>query len=258
MDLKIYADGAFDALDTIQTLEIDESNADLPSGLPGWSVKDVIAHLVHLEEALVTGEDIVTKGGSNLGSDYTELGVEAYRKYSVGELLERLTDLGVKRREQVARQLAKDTLDPKRIVNSLGWDYETLLRNRAFDSWVHEQDLRKVLGLPFRFKAIGATISFNMFAASLPMVVGKRAKVPAGHAVRFVVTGDFELDRTFAVDENGRAGASEAQADTTISMTEAEFFQLMAGRAEPQELSVKVNGDEEIAGRVLASMNIVP
>lgn len=259
MELKGFIDAHFDALQAIQELGLNESNADVATDLPGWSVRDILAHLLHIEEALTTGVDPAThSGGAHVDSAYTQAGVDSLSGESVEAMLARLSELA----EERGRQLDPPPSDPKAPAPNtpagMNWDTGTLLRNRMLDVWVHEQDLRRALGLPLRLDAPAARLTLGGFAAALPMIFAKRAGVPAGHPVRIEVSGPFEFVTTLEVDEGGRAAESNAKPQTEIVMTSEEFLLLMAGRTKPSDLNVVVTGDTAVADAILAAMNIVP
>ena len=44
--------------------------------------------------------------------------------------------------------LADGKADLPRTLRKIGWNWETLLSNRAVDVWMHEQDIRRAVGRP--------------------------------------------------------------------------------------------------------------
>ncbi len=81
---------------------------------------------------------------------------------------------------------------------------------RAFDVWVHEQDLRTALGRPGNLDSPGAHVTRDMLLAALPKVVAKDAGAPRNSAVVFDVHGPLEFLRTVRVDVDGRGTLDSA------------------------------------------------
>src|SRR5690606_20316142 len=82
------------------------------------------------------------------------------------------------------------------------WSWDTLLRNRAIDAWMHEQDVRRAVQRPGNLGSRGAHVAVQSFRSALPFVVGKRAAAPAGHPVGIVVTGAVPFSRTITVGDD--------------------------------------------------------
>lgn len=80
---------------------------------------------------------------------------------------------------------------------------ELALRMRAFDVWVHEQDLRWALGKPGNLDSPGAYVARDILLHTLPRVVAKDAGAPPNSAVVFDIHGPVEFLRTVRVDADG-------------------------------------------------------
>lgn len=251
-DLRPYVEAWQHAAASVLALE--PADWDVPTDLPGWTAKDVLAHLVHLERVLVDGEP-QQRGGSVVPSDYTNAGVAALRDVPVEQLRADLADLVAQRVETLA-----DLPDPAATaVNTpagVEWNWETALRNRAIDVWMHEQDIRRAVDLPGGLDSPGAHVTAQSFAFALPYVLGRKVGGPAGTTVRWVVTGPVELDVTLGIDESGRAGATSESPDATLTMGTETFTILAGGRRGPEAVDVVVEGDAALAEAVLAKMAV--
>ena len=60
---------------------------------------------------------------------------------------------------------------------------------RVFDSWVHEQDVRRALDRPGGSGNRASALALDRVQGAMPFVVGKKAACPDGTAVRFEVSG---------------------------------------------------------------------
>ena len=100
-DLSLYVAAWRQSADAVLALE--PADWDVPTDLPGWTAKDVLAHLVHLKRVMVEGETDVIGGGS-VPADYTNAGVAALRDVPVEQLRADLADL-VARRAKTLEEL---------------------------------------------------------------------------------------------------------------------------------------------------------
>ena len=77
---------------------------------------------------------------------------------------------------------------------------------RVYDSWVHEQDVRRALDRPGGSGNAASAISLGRIQDAMPFVVGKKAGCAEGTAVRFDVSGPGDDARAFTIAvEGGRA-----------------------------------------------------
>ena len=246
-----------------------------PTDLPGWSVQDVLAHLAAIECDLA-GLPGASSGptspprveGPARATDpftaYTEAGVQARRGRPVGELLEELRTAVEVRTAQLRQAPPTDpTGAPPRTPGGIGWDWRTLLRNRAVDVWMHEQDVRRAVGRPGGLDSAGAAVTLGSFAAAIPYVVGKRVAPPPGTTVGLEVDGPVPISGAVRVGADGRAAllpgsTVPADADAVLRMSGETFAVLCGGRRPPEDVDVEVSGDAELARRVAGAMAVTP
>jgi len=251
-DLRTYVDAWHQSAQAV--LELEPADWDVPTDLPGWSARDVLAHLVHLERVLVEGEP-ERSGGATVPSDYTNAGVDALRGVPVEQLRDDLRDL-VARRAEVLAELPDPQAKADRTPAGVEWTWDVALRNRAIDMWTHEQDIRRATGLPGGLDTLGAHVTTASFGAALPFILGRRAGAPAGSVVRWNVTGPVALDATIGIGEDGRARRTDAAPDVTLTMDTEAFTVLAGGRRGPDAVDVEVAGDTELGRRVLSAMTV--
>jgi uncharacterized protein (TIGR03083 family) len=205
-----------------------------PTQCPGWSVFDVVVHLAAIEAELA-GPSPTSPGHGNDEAPsprYTQAGVDARRGRTPGDVVDEF-------RAAVGRNaasLAADPPDPAApapiSAAGRGWDWETLLRNRVIDLWVHEQDIREATDRPGDLDTPGAQVTLASFSMALPYVVAKKAAAPVGTRVLFEVSGPFGFSRSVTVDENGRGAVSDPRSGRpTVSLTTdtSTFARLCAG-----------------------------
>lgn len=242
------------AIDTIALLRSLDTY-DLPTDLPGWTIHDIAAHLAHLEVALAHGEN-TDFAAPVVTSDYTQTGVDARRDIDTADIIDEL-EAAVNFR--IANEVigAADEPAPNAPGGS-GWTWETLLRNRVIDMWAHEQDIRRAVNQPGNLDSLGAQVTAMTFAAAMGFVLGKKVQAQPGQAVRWIVTGEIEMDFTIKVGDDNKAKPSNDPATTTCTMTLEEFTILGAGRKNPADLNVLIEGNQELGAKVLAAMAVTP
>ena len=247
------------------TRDLSQEEGDLPTDLAGWSVKDNIAHTAHLEAVLAgTPEETIevppaphVTGPMN---HYCEQGVLARRDRSLAELADEIEAAAATRSAALAADPPTDPGAPApKSPGDAGWDNATLLRNRPFDVWIHEQDVRRATGRPGGWDSPAAAHTLTVLAASLPFVVGKRVAPPAGTTLRLLVPeADLEAGVRVGDDRRATLVGSDVPADVTVTLRAEDFLVLAAGRRGPERTEPVVEGDQELGRRLLASLAITP
>ncbi|MEV4612378.1 maleylpyruvate isomerase family mycothiol-dependent enzyme [Kitasatospora sp. NPDC049258] len=238
---------------------------------PGWSVRDVVSHIIGIESELLGDPRPIHSLPRDLRhvtsefARYMELPVDKRRCHTPVELTGEL-DYTVIRRSRALRNAKQGPQDLVRWpAGPLSRDlpYEQLLRTRAFDVWVHEQDLRRALHTPGNLDSPAAVVSRDYLVEGLPRVVAKLAAAPAGAAVMFDVTGPLEFRRTVRVDESGRGSVDDSVTlapDVRLTLDWETYLRLACGRVRPDTVThaVRVVGDTDLAARVLANFALTP
>lgn len=260
--LETYVRGWHEATEAILTLAPQLADADWgrPTDCPGWTVKDVMSHLAHLETELSRTEQTSCDraGATEVAAAYTAAGIEARRDRTPAELIDELAE-AVQLRSGRLTHLPDDPSALAPITpGGIPWSWDTLLRNRSIDAWVHEQDIRRATGRPGGLDSAGAQVAVMTFSFAMPYVLGKRVKPPAMSTVRWDVTGETPLELTVRIGEDGRASAIETleEPTTTLSMSTETFTVLTAGRRTPDQVDVDIEGDEDLGWATLSAMAI--
>jgi uncharacterized protein (TIGR03083 family) len=227
-----------------------------PTECPEWTVKDVYSHLVGGEVWMSEGHPPPAEGLARIA----DLPVLERRDHPGSRVLAELKAVLALRR----RQLAGTPPDPDAPAVTAYLQPVTvgvLYRMRAFDAWVHEQDIRRALGRPGNLDSPGAQLTRSQLLGALPRVVAKLAGAPSGTAVRLSVTGPIAFDQGIVVDEQrrGRLTAEPPPAPTLTLGTDWETFtRLLAGRIPPSSAKVDIIGDSDLAARILAHIAVTP
>ncbi|WP_338749747.1 maleylpyruvate isomerase family mycothiol-dependent enzyme [Janibacter alittae] len=260
--LTVWDEAAQDLLALVH--ELSDEEWDRPA-LPGWTARDVLAHVAHLESEAAgfeqpAGGRVVVEPGRNrpMPTEVTEAGVAARRDRSVEDLLTEFERACVVRREAMTNV---DRSDPKApapgLAGELGWDLRTWLTNRPIDLWVHEQDIRRATGRPMVTTSAGAAHVAAVMTAAFPAAL---RKLPAGTSVVAHVTGPQGRVLAARVGEDGRAAPVDPAdgSDVTLEMDDATWLRLTGGRIAPADAAVVVTGDADVAAQVLRRLNVTP
>jgi uncharacterized protein (TIGR03083 family) len=266
--LQSYADAWTHSIEAISELvtPLVEGEWSRATPCPGWSVRDIVSHVIGLDcEMLGDPRPIHTLPRDlyhvqNEHQRYMEMQVDVRRHHTAPEMTSELEYTIIRR----SRQLRNESREPGTMVRGPLGTEETLefaMRKRAFDVWVHEQDLRVAVGRPGNLDSPGAYVTRDMLLAVLPKVVAKDASAPANSAVVFDVHGPVEFLRTVRVDADGRGtidGAPSLGPAATLSLDWETFVKLACGRVTPGAVSdrVKSEGDLDLAQAILNSLSI--
>jgi uncharacterized protein (TIGR03083 family) len=269
--LSGYVESWRSAVDDVVSLlrSLEDSDWSRPTDLPGWDVKGVACHLAHLESELagVKQKRVELPERDHYTAPtamYTELGLVAREDLTGAEITDELEECARSRYEQLLADPPTDGKgDPPRTPGKIGWNWETLLSNRVVDVWMHDQDIRRAVGRPGGMNTAGAAHTIATFTRSFPYTVGKRVAPPAGTTVVLDVTGVSPVHLAVVVDESGRAVplTTEPEQPTASLRMDVETFIILAGGRRPVselEVEVEVDGDKELAGRVLDAMAVTP
>lgn len=249
------------------TIELTETFGaaewDLPTECPGWTVRDQVAHITGVER-MILGDpqeaDTLPAELSHVRSDFgriLEVAVDARRgrppETVVAELRETL----------VRRLTALTTIDPERQVKApdgrMG-PYSRFMMFRAFDCWVHEQDIRRAVGRPGNLDAPAAERARHIIDSGMPFVVAKRAGAGPGSSIVFKITGPPSFRSCVLVGDDGRGRPVEPESHPTVTLAMGweGYVRLAAGRCGPADVDISIEGDHDLAGRVLGNMAVTP
>lgn len=236
-----------------------------PTDLAGWDVKAVASHTAHLESLLAGGPDETAEIGdaphiTGPMGQFTEIGVVTRRDRTPASIVAEIRERTSARRAELLADLPTDPAAPAPgMFGLIGWNQQTLLRNRPLDIWMHEQDVRRAVGLPGGMDGAPAQHSADYLTETFGYVVGKKVRPPAGTTAVLAVEGSPVV--AVEVDETGRGQRlTEVPADPTVrlSMDRETFIVLSGGRREPEAGAVVIEGDAELGAAIVARLGTTP
>ena len=240
-----------------------------PTECPGWSVQDQISHLVGSECRLLgrpapEHEPADTSHVRNETGQSNERLVDYRRQFSGAAVLAEFREVTAERlaalRAMTESDFAAETDNP------LGrGPYTDLLRIRIYDAWVHEQDIRRALGIPGHLDGPVAQHAYGRTEMAMPFVVGRKVKPADGATVVFDITGPTGGSIALNMD-GGRAhrlDANAAPASPTVRLTMdlTAFNALGTGRWTAESAlssgAVAIAGDRALGERIVGEMNFM-
>ena len=241
-----------------------------PTSLPGWTVHDVVSHIV--------GTELMLSGEPN-PEPTVDVSAREYVRNDIGAINERWVEqlrpespaaMLAKFREVTTRRKAALSAMPLQEWNTVTFtpagpdSYGRFMRVRVFDCWVHEHDIRDAVGRPAGDDELAgpdARLALDEMASSMGFVVGKKGKAPEGSRVLLTLTGPVSREIRVAVD--GRAALVEdfAGAEPTVAITVdgLQFTRLAGGRPliAGRASEIEYGGDVEAGKRIVENLAYV-
>jgi uncharacterized protein (TIGR03083 family) len=240
--------------------DLDPERFDAPTGLPGWRIREIAAHLITTDRAAVTGRVLpLAFGGSPIDrlEAWNEQQVPKWASRPVPELLSALDRWG-RRFAMLARSLPA-ALYRVRVPTPWGRGPAGIaVWVRAYDEWVHRQDVRRALDMPDEGVDVAPVAEFLLTAigsAVLPGLRGRAGRVAISLEGAPVAEWEYHLRAGSA----GPRGSS--QVDARISAPAPAFIMAAAGRDRFADLAARgvltIEGDSDLANVLLATVRIV-
>ncbi len=231
--------------------------------LPGWTVHDVLAHMIGTERTLAGDEHPPAPAEGDLGphvrndiGKINEAWIAALRDRPDDELL---ADF----RSVTAGRLASLRQMPVAEFNAPSWTpagqatYARFMQIRIFDCWMHEQDIRAALGLPGHDSGPAAEQALAEVTLALGYILGKRGRAPDGCSVLITLRGPVERELAVVVDGRARVVAAlDGPPTASLGLSSSLFLRLAGGREDPAAAlaGIELGGDEELARQLATNL----
>jgi uncharacterized protein (TIGR03083 family) len=231
-----------------------------PTGCPGWTVADQVAHIIGTE-SMLAGEptppgdeaDVPSHVRNDIGRA-NEQWVTELRRTDPIDLLDRFRRITALRLEALRARPEEQWDEPSWTPVGKA-TYRRFMQIRVFDSWVHEQDMRTAVGQPGNGDGPAAEQSIDEIERALGYVIGKRAGVPDGSGVTIDLIGP--VARQIHVEVDGRASVVatlRTTADVTLRVGSNAFAAMACGRVGLDDVVVEIEGDEQLGQRIAANL----
>jgi uncharacterized protein (TIGR03083 family) len=225
--------------------------------LPGWRVREVLGHLISTDRAAVTGSILPVVFGSMEK-------LEAWNDRQVGKWADRApADLLVALDRWGRRFVRFASAIPGpvyRVRMPTLWGRGPggmLIFSRAYDEWIHRQDIRRAFGQPDEDVDLAPVAEFLMTAIGMntvPALTGRRGRVAISLTGVPLPAWTFDLAA-------GSSGPNGEAADARIEAEPPGFVMAAAGRGSFEDLEregrLSMSGDDELARAFLSKLRIV-
>ena len=226
-------------LDTVETLSPQQWAAPVP-WCPAWSVADLVGHLGGLQSAYngapqpEPAADWTAPPGTSPLDEAVGAMVAARRAWTSEQ---RSAELREAARSHVAALAAVEDWSAATMGPLGPTTHEGLYRMRAFDVWVHLQDLREAIGQPVDLHdtSTAAAFAYDHVLRIVPWLYGKRVGAGEGSSLRIQLGAPVHHDSVLVVI-GGRAtwDAGADAGDGLVSATPSAFTLLTSGRGAPE------------------------
>jgi uncharacterized protein (TIGR03083 family) len=239
---------------------IDEDRFDAPTALPGWRVREVVAHLITTDRGSVTGTILpAALGGVPRLEAWNERHVPKWSGRPVPEMLVALDRWG--RRFARLAAAVPAPLYRMRLRNPWGRTAGLVLWVRGYDEWVHRQDIRRALAMPDEQIDLDEIAEFLLVAAghlTIRRLGGRNGAV--GLSLTGAAVPEWRIDLA-----SRQAGPEQVLPEdgsiARIVAPASAFIMAAAGRGRFEDLRgsgvLQVQGDQQLATDVLSDLLIV-
>jgi uncharacterized protein (TIGR03083 family) len=243
--------------------DLDDSDWDRPTDLPGWTVRDTVSHMIGTEKMLAghaspQPPDTFGPHVRNPIGEVNEAWVDERRGRSGSEVAAEFREVTAQRLDQL-KAMSPEQFDEVGFTPEGEGPYRAFMSIRVFDCWEHEQDIRRATDRPGHLTGPVAALSVQKVTSALGYIVGKKAGAPDGTTVVFDITGSLPMILPVFVDGRARILDREpSDRDVTIHLDTETYNALGCGRwSAAQALDsnrARIEGDQELGRRVLDSM----
>jgi uncharacterized protein (TIGR03083 family) len=213
----------------------------------GLTAHDLVVHMAAQESLLAQNLGVPTFAGTN-ATDIVERTHEFLPQFAGTDLGDALALWRAS--IEANRAWAVEHSDSAAPWRGLGLTRDDALVVRAFEEWVHCDDLRRVLGLdPAPPAPRHLTIMGELASRLVPLSLAVAGRELDGATARLVLTGDGGGDWMVALGDGEVAAAPEV----TVTADIVDWCLLVGDRISPHELRHSVAGDSDLGAAIVAA-----
>jgi uncharacterized protein (TIGR03083 family) len=236
-----------------------------PTECPGWDVADQLVHIIGIERQI--------EGETPPSGDVSALD---HVKNSIGEwneqwILSRRPGGGDKAREEfmevTQRRLQHLKAAKPEYFASLSWTpvgerpVADMLKIRLFDSFMHEMDIRRALGLELQPDPLGKEVSIERALLAIPGALGRSNVLKPGESLVVEVTGRPQSEHSW-VNQDGRVVNAESAVGSRVALPAQVLLLRFSGRISTdvalESPGVEISGDASVVRGFFDAINVVP
>ena len=252
----------WDELDAFGS-SLTDSEWDVLTECPGWTVRDNFSHIIGLERGLLGDAPPELAPADrphvkNAVGEFNEAWVDARRGNDGPTMLAEFREVTA-RRLKTLEELSDEAWEKVSPTPAGPAPYHEFMSIRLMDCWVHEQDMRRAVGRPGHLRGPVPEHVIERFVAPMGYVVGKKAGAAEGQSVVFELSGSIaKTIGVTVVDGRAQVGEAIAEPTTILAMDTETWWCLCLGRWSPTETlasgKIGVHGDADLGQRVVANL----
>ena len=235
--------------------QLDSSQWQSQSLCPDWTVKEVAAHLVSVEQVLSNWmpDDAATPPPfEKVGTCFATA-----MQMTESELVTHMEQTFDQRRRNLADASQDDFNRPS--VTPVGQaTYGRFMAVREFAAWMHERACRSPLGMPTDNGGAPAEMALNEVRLSIGYIAGKKIGLTEGQSIHFEITGAVAKDIFVEVEGKARETDFIAKPTATVHCDSLAFMNQACGRINPEvpisEGLLHWSGDETLGSHAARNL----
>ena len=262
--------GLFASWDSIDAVlaGLTEEQWQTVTALPGWTIHDVVSHIVGTEKMLA-GEPVPDADLTGKEHVHNEIGalnerwVEHLRDETPQAMLTKYREI-IARRKEMLTAMSTEEWNSVTLTPAGPDSYGRFMRVRVFDCWFHGNDIRDAVGKPASDEELAgpdSRLALDELAASMGFVVGKKGKAPEGSRVLIALTGPLAREIRVAVDARAALVEDFGDEEPTIgiAMDGRQFVRLAGGRPmiDDAPQAIAYAGDASAGNQIVANLAYV-
>jgi uncharacterized protein (TIGR03083 family) len=237
----------------VTTLRPEELAARTANGL---SVRDLLIHLAAMESMVSAG----------LGTPVTTIAAGTDVEGRTATFVEALAVRPVDDVQAIWRDGIDGVLQwaatgaPRGLLPWLGVDVhrDTLLISRAFETWIHADDIRRALGRPLEPPSPGDLHAMADFSLrNLPIWMELTGRAHPGRTARVVLTGAGGGSWLVPMGDGTAAETAEAAVDVELEVDVVAWCHRVGERVTTDGIEARVEGDAALARDLLEAASAV-
>jgi uncharacterized protein (TIGR03083 family) len=232
-----------------------------PPEFDGWTVHDVVVHLVANESLLAFQLGVPVRGISETATDNEGRTAQARARHAGRPPAQAVAELEAAAEATAAEIAARGEARLDEPIDWWGGRAPTRIAVlvRAFETWTHADDIRRAIGAGMVVPPPASLLTMAHAACGfVPLTLAARGGYRPGRLVRFRFTdiGGAAWDVDLAAVGSVRPAGDDA-VDAEIVTEAAAVCRGISARLDPRELSYDVIGNEQLAREIIDSLPVL-
>jgi uncharacterized protein (TIGR03083 family) len=238
-----------------------------PSPLPGWTVHDVVSHIVGTE-AMLLGEPTPPIYVDRTQAPHVRRDEDLDNERWVQSLrsappaaLRRLFERRTAQRITSLRSMTDREWETASFAPVSQFSYEEVMHIRVYDCWIHEQDIRDATNRPGNETGLAVDVTLDVMNVTLGPAVAPHL-VGSEKTVTYRLTSGETVVRAvhlYLGDPARVVRSLRRPAVATLTMPVGTMTRLSSGRIDPTRAGaqIRLDGDTELAAHLLESQSLL-